>query len=236
MKDVLDVHTHSLASGHAYSTPREMIQSAVQKGLALFGMSDHAPNMPGASSEMYFHNFRVIDRNPCGIELVMGAELNIIDYNGGVDLPEKVLSRLDFTIASMHDICVDPGSIEQNTASIIAAMRNPYVTIIGHPDDGYFPLEYQELVRAAKENRVLLELNSSSLRPASHRRNARENVTVMLDYCRRYEAPIIISSDAHIDADIGNHRLAHELLAELDFPEALVVNTAVDKFRQFLRK
>lgn len=235
MKDILDIHTHTLVSGHAYSTAREMIQAAAQKGLELFGMSDHAPKMPGACSEMYFHNFRVIDRSAYGIEIVMGAELNILDYNGTIDLPEKVLNKMDFTIASMHDLCIKPGTIEQNTQAIVEAMKNPYITVIGHPDDSYFPLNYPEIVAAAKEYHVLLEVNSSSLKPKSHRQNARENAAVMLDLCRRHEVSVIIGSDAHIDLDAGNHHYAHELLAKLDFPEELVVNTAVEKFKKYLR-
>lgn len=235
MKDIIDIHTHSVASGHAYSSAREMINAAIEKKLELFGMSEHAPKMPGTCSEMYFHNFRVIDRTAYGIELVMGAELNILDYNGTVDLPEKVLDRIDFTIASMHDLCISSGSAEQNTRAIVEAIKNPYITIIGHPDDSYFPLNYHDVIVAAKEYHVLLELNSSSLKPNSHRINAKENATDMLNLCRQYETSIIIGSDAHIDLDVGNHRYAHELLAELDFPEDLVVNTSVDKFKKYLR-
>lgn len=235
MKDVLDIHTHSIVSGHAYSTPREMITAAVEKGLKLFGMSEHAPSLPGTCSEMYFHNFRVIDRKAYGIELVMGSELNIIDYNGTIDLPERVLDKLDFAIASMHDLCIKSGSIEQNTKATVEAIKNPYVTIIGHPDDSYFPLDYQQIVAAAKKYHTLLELNSSSLKPKSHRLNAKKNATTMLRLCQKYETPIIIGSDAHIDLDVGNHRYAHALLEELNFPEELVVNTSIEKFKKYLR-
>ena len=43
MKDLLDVHTHTIASGHAYSTVREMITMAKARGLALVGLSEHGP-------------------------------------------------------------------------------------------------------------------------------------------------------------------------------------------------
>ncbi len=45
MLDILDIHTHTVASGHAYNTIYEMAQSASRKGLALLGISDHGPAM-----------------------------------------------------------------------------------------------------------------------------------------------------------------------------------------------
>ena len=51
MLDVLDIHTHTTASGHAYNTIYEMAQSASRKGLALLGISDHGPAMEGSASK-----------------------------------------------------------------------------------------------------------------------------------------------------------------------------------------
>ena len=48
MKYILDTHTHTLASGHAYSTIDEMIQAAADKGLKLYALTEHAPAMPGS--------------------------------------------------------------------------------------------------------------------------------------------------------------------------------------------
>lgn len=234
MKDILDMHTHTIASGHAYSTIREMAEAARIKKLQLLGITEHAPTMPGTCHEMYFRNFKVIDRTAYGVEILLGSELNIMDFFGNIDLSVNVLKKIDYTIASLHDQCLNPGSLEQNTTAVIKAMQNPYVTIIGHPDDGHFALDYKAIAKAAKDANVLIELNSSSLRPGSHRLNARENITCLLNYCKHYETSIVVNSDAHIDLDVGNHRLAHELLAELNFPETLIVNTAVDKFKNYL--
>ena len=44
---VLDLHTHTIVSGHAYSTLREMAKAASDKGLELLGITEHAPKMPG---------------------------------------------------------------------------------------------------------------------------------------------------------------------------------------------
>ena len=55
----LDTHTHTLASGHAYSTITEMIDAAVDKGLKLLAITEHAPAMPGSCKDFYFYNLKI---------------------------------------------------------------------------------------------------------------------------------------------------------------------------------
>ena len=54
MKYVLDSHTHTVASGHAYSTLHEMAKEAAEKGLKLLGITEHSMTMPGTCHEYYF--------------------------------------------------------------------------------------------------------------------------------------------------------------------------------------
>ena len=56
----LDVHTHTVASGHAYSTIDENVRYASEQGFELVGISDHAPKMPGGTHNFYFLNLRII--------------------------------------------------------------------------------------------------------------------------------------------------------------------------------
>ena len=58
MRDVLDIHTHTLISGHAYNTIMEMAHAASEKGLELLGITDHAPEMPGGPHRFYFDNLK----------------------------------------------------------------------------------------------------------------------------------------------------------------------------------
>ena len=234
MKDILDIHTHTSASGHAYNTLYEMAHAAAERGLTLFGSSDHAPAMPGSCHEMYFCNFKAIPRELFGIRLIMGCELNIVDYQGNVDLKRWLQKRLDYGIASIHDLCYEPGAREENTAALIGAMENPYVQIIGHPDNSRIPLDYESLVKAAKEHHVLLEVNNSSLKPGSPRPGARENYYTMLELCRRYNTAVILGSDSHCAADVGCHDQAAALLREIDFPEELVVNRSLKALGEYL--
>lgn len=233
MLDVLDMHMHTYASGHAYSTLKEMIAAAREKHLKLIGITEHAPNLPGTCSYLYFHNLRVIPRQYGDLELMMGVELNILNPQGEVDLPEKTLQRVDYAVASLHTVCIKPGSQEENTMALINAMQLPKVKIIGHPDNGIYPVDYEKLAAAAKEYKVLLELNNSSLDPRSSRSNSEDNIKTMLKYCRQYNTPVIMDSDAHIDLDVGNHQRVIDLLAATDFPEDLVINSSVDKLKAF---
>lgn len=166
--DILDLHTHTIMSGHAYSTMQEMIRSASEKDVKLLGITEHAPRIPGACHPFYFINFKVVPREQFGVKLILGCELNIIDYEGHIDLEPRYLNGLDYAVASIHEPCYDSGTVAQNTAAYLGAMKNPAVQIIGHPDDGRFPIDYETLVCAAKEHHVLLEVNSSSLHPECH--------------------------------------------------------------------
>ena len=229
MIDILDVHIHTTASVHAYSTFSECIAAAKAKGLELIGIADHAPSVPGSIHPFYFMNFKVIPRDAYGIKIAMGSELNIIDYSGSTDLPAKILKRLDYGIASLHKECIEIGSVAENTAAIIGAMRNPHVVIIGHPDNPRFPADLDAIARAAKNNGVLLEVNNSSYF-YKHRAGSADNAKIMLTACKKYGTKIIIGSDAHIDLDVGRHEDAQKILAENNFPAELVVNSSVEKF------
>lgn len=236
IRDVMDTHTHTLASGHAYSTIRENAAAAAKKGLQLLAITEHAPRMVGSSQAIYFQNLKVIDRHAFDVELMMGVELNILDDKGTVDLTEGTLRQMDLAIASLHIPCITPGSREYNTQACLNAIKNPFVHILGHPDDPRYPLDYRAIVQGAKEYGAMLELNENSLRPGGSRKNARPQDEEMLRLCMEYEVPVVIGSDAHVDTDVGRHDLAHALLEELGFPEKLIINTSAEKLKYAVRK
>lgn len=236
MKYVLDTHTHTLASGHAYNTIQEMIKTAKTKNLELLGITDHAPAMPGSSHGFYFSNFRVIPRQYDNLKISMGVELNILDYNGTIDLEDYILPEMDHVIASLHKCCITPGTPTENTCAVIEAIKNPYVNIIGHPDESLYNLDYDAICQAAKEYNVLLELNNSSLRSTSFRLGARENDIKLLETCKKYGNSISLGSDAHIDNLIACFDEVDELIKLTEFPEELIVNTSVTRFEEFINR
>ena len=233
---VMDLHTHTLASGHAYCTIREMARMAGEKGLEVLGITEHAPMMPGTCHQYYFDNLKNVPRQMYGIELLMGSEVNILNADGEIDLSGKTLAQMDVVIASLHIPCMKPLTKEENTAAYLNVMKNPYVNIIGHPDDSRYEIDYKALVKGAKEHGKVLELNNHSLKPTCSRVNARPRDIEMLTLCKQYNVPIIMDTDSHMDVLIGEFDLARELLNELDFPEELVLNRSKEAMRGHLNR
>ena len=98
MRTLLDVHTHTIASGHAFSTMQEMAQAAAEKGLQLLGITEHAPGIPGTCAPIYFKNLRCVPRQMYGVELMLGVELNILNYQGDIDMEEELLRSISSVI------------------------------------------------------------------------------------------------------------------------------------------
>ena len=142
MKTLLDVHTHTIASGHAFSSLQEMTLTAKEKGLDILGITEHGPNIPGSCDPIYFRNLHCVPRQLYGIKLMLGAELNILNTKGDIDLDEDYWRMLDIRIAGIHSLCWQGGSKEENTQGVINAMRNPFVQIISHPGDGTAELDF----------------------------------------------------------------------------------------------
>lgn len=232
----LDVHTHTVASGHAFSTIQEMAAAAAEKGLRLLGITEHAPGIPGTCAPIYFRNLHVVPRTMYGVQLMLGAEINILDGKGTLDMDDEMMSRLDLRIAGIHSLCYKWGTKEENTDGMITAIRNPYVNIISHPGDGTAELDFEPMVVAAKESHTLLEINNSSQKPIRHKLTARDNNLELLRLSKRYEVPVILGSDAHISFDIANYEYLYPLLAETEFPEGLIINRSVEEFRKYISK
>ena len=230
------MHTHTLASGHAFSTLQEMAQAASDKGLKLLGITEHTPGIPGTCDLIYFRNLHVVPRQMYGIELMLGAEINILDKDGNIDADETLMKLLDLRIAGIHTLCYESGTREENTQGMIRVIRHPYMQIISHPGDGTAQLDFEPIVLASKEWGTLLEINNSSLKPTRNKVDARDNNLEILRLCKQYEVPVILGSDAHISFDIANYGYLYPLLQETEVPEALIVNRSVEVFRNHLKR
>ena len=87
-----DIHTHCIASGHGTrDTITEMAREAAKRSLRILGISDHAPAAPGAADNSYFRNLLLAPRKRFGISLLYGAELNILNEKGDVDLDDNLI-------------------------------------------------------------------------------------------------------------------------------------------------
>ena len=238
METLLDIHTHTIVSGHAFSTLNEMILEAQARGLKLFGVTEHTHAIPGTCPDIYFRNMHVVPRLYGDMQLLMGAELNIIDYEGNLDVTDQgALKAMDHRIAGLHLLCYTDGTCQQNTSALLGAIENPLIHIISHPCDGTAStLDLEAIVLAAKRTGTLLELNSSSLNPARHKQLAGPMFAEMLQRCKHHEVPVILGSDAHHTSAIADYRYALPLLDETDFPQSLIVNDKPQLFLQIIGK
>ncbi len=231
----LDVHTHTIMSGHGYSTIQEMVVEASRQGLDILGITEHAPELPGACDPIYFRNLHVVPREMYGVRLLLGAELNILNHRGDISMDEDYYRHLDLRIAGIHSLCWEGGTREENTEGMLRVVRNPWVQIISHPGDGTAELDFEPIVLASGESKTLLEINNSSLIPSRKKLSARANNVEILRLCRKHGVPVILGSDAHVSFSIADYRYLWELLEETDFPEELIMNDKPDEFMAYIR-
>lgn len=232
---LLDIHTHCLSSGHGtHDTITDMARAASKKSLQILGISDHGPATPQAADSSYFRNLLLADRKKFGLELMYGAELNILNEEGGVDLEDALIGSLDYAFISMHHPVFSSGSVRSNTDAYINAMRHPGVRFLGHPDDSRFPVDYERLLTAARENHVYPEINNASLMPDAYRTEGIRNSMQILNLCKKLHLPVLLSSDSHGRKHIGDMQYIFPLLEQCSFPPELVINRDPSMFRRIL--
>ena len=236
MKAKMDLHTHTVASGHhTLDTLTMLAKRANEKGLTHLGITDHAPKTNGSASESYFRNLRYADRRLFGVNILYGVELNVLNEKGEIDLPTDILDGLDYAIAGLHKQPFTPKSKEENTTALLKAMQNPYVACICHPDDPTFKIDVKRLVEGAKDTNTLLELSSVGISPESYRGYDISRLVEMLIRCKKFSLPIMLGSDSHGASRVGDFTNSFKLLQELDFPEELVVNCNPEKFFEIVK-
>lgn len=235
MKVLADMHMHTLMSGHAYGTIREMAQAAYENDLKVIGITEHAPGIPGTCDPFYFRNFEVIPRIINQVEVYHGCEINVLN-DGSLSLDKELIEKLDYAICGIHVQCYENVGKDRNTDNLISCMKNKKVKIVSHPDDDHTPLDYQRLVQAAKKYAVALEVNNSSIRKKNRRWNCLENYKTMLSLCEKYSVPIILNSDAHDPSAVGDLSLAENLVKKYNFPKSLVLNYDINQLKNFLLK
>lgn len=234
-RPLADLHTHTIVSGHAYSSLQEMVLAAADKGLEILGVTEHGPAIPGTCDKLYFKNMIVIPRHMYGVRLLLGAELNILNYHGDIDADDKLMDMLDLRIAGIHSVCWEGSSCLQNTEGVIKVISDPRIHIISHPADGTAELDFEQLVIEAKKHGTLLEINSHSLHPARHKTVARYNNLELLRLCKKHDMPVILGSDAHISFQIADYSNVMPLIEETHFPPELIMNDKPAQLLDFLK-
>lgn len=217
----IDIHVHTVASGHAFGTVSELMTAAVAKGLTILGISDHGPSMVGAPKKGYFTMASDIARWGGPLGLLFGCEANILNLDGELDLDNRTQERLDFVMAGLHSStpydAVD-NSKENNTRALIAALQLHRPDVLTHPVNRRFPIKIDDIVVTAAELGVALEVNARVLHTVSLQ--LLDQYHRLLDAAFQEKAFLILGSDAHIPALVGDVTslmpLRKELLAVAD--------------------
>ena len=232
MNFILDLHCHTVASGHAFSTISENAAHAASVGLTHTAITDHGPAMSGGAHIYAFMNQGCLPDYIHGVRVLKSAEVNILNRDGDLDLKNRLLMGMDFTIASLHRFVCPPAGVEANTAALVNAMENPAVSILGHPCDGLFEVDFKAIVAAAARTGTIIEINNHTLNPKSPRNTGDEPQLQLLALCKEYGVPIIAGSDAHYCTLVGELSRAKALIEAAGIPESQVLNTSAELFFQ----
>jgi putative hydrolase len=230
---IADMHTHTIASGHAYSTVLELAQEARRKGLKAFAITDHGPALPGAPHQYHFSAMRFIPKSISGVRVFPGIEANILDEHGSIDLDATNLANLEFVMAGFHEQCgFDNQGIDKNTKAMICAMENPLIKAISHPGNPAFPIHIKEIVKTALITQTALEINNSSF--GMSRKGSDKTCAELAELIAQFGAPVVIGSDAHIAQGIGIFDNSLELVYSARILEEQVINSSMNKLLAFL--
>ncbi len=99
----VDLHMHTVASTHAYSTLHDYIAEAKRKGIKLFAITDHGPDMADAPHYWHFVNMRIWPRLVDGVGILRGIESNIKNIEGEIDCSGPMLTSLRAIAAAVRD-------------------------------------------------------------------------------------------------------------------------------------
>lgn len=234
MSIIAETHSHTVACSHAYSTVTENARAAAQKGLRFLCVTEHGPKMPDGPYDWFFKNLpEAVPDLLEGVVILKGAEADIMDFDGRLDIAAKDLEKLDWVLASYHTVCLEPGTKEENTRGWLAVAENPLVDVIGHCGDARYDFDFDTVCGAFAEHGKIVEINAHSFqcRPGSRQR-CREIALC----CKKYRVPVVCSSDAHFWAQIGESQEAVEMLREIGYPEDLILNGDFDRFLAVARE
>ena len=163
-----DLHVHSdWTDGTA--TIAEMAEAARACGYEYMALTDHSRRqsmshgLDPARVTRQIHEIDKINASMKGFTILKGIEVDILK-DGTLDLPDATLEKLDVVVASVHSFF--DLAREEQTERMIRAMRNPYVSILGHPTGRLigtrepYEIDMDRVLSAAAELNCCVEINS----------------------------------------------------------------------------
>ncbi|PIR23794.1 MAG: hypothetical protein COV44_01200 [Deltaproteobacteria bacterium CG11_big_fil_rev_8_21_14_0_20_45_16] len=158
-------HAHSTYSDGSDSL-KNMLDAAKAKGWDYFGISEHsqtafyARGLKDADLQKQWKEIDQYNKKSAPFRVLKGVESDILK-EGELDYPDKILKEFDFVIASIHQRY----GLKEMTDRILAAVRNPYSSMIGHISGRLllgrepYRLNYEAIIREAIATHTVIELN-----------------------------------------------------------------------------
>lgn len=250
----VDPHTHTFASGHAFSTIGENVAIAEKMGIEAIGMADHfGPifmhgDFPEFGTSL---NMPALPREINGVTVLASTEIDIMDFEGHVGFWDKpmpfyhkgnsedksfnapMLESRDYAIASVHNFpgCHD-GTMAQNTEMYCRVLENPKIHIIGHPGRAGLRFDIDEVCKTAALHGKMLEINEHSFDSDSSVTDECRRIAIR---CAELGTKVVVSSDAHSAWFVGGFARALAMLEEIGFPQELIANTDLEKFMNTIK-
>lgn len=198
LKDIKgDLHMHTTATDGTASI-REMVEAAKARGLKYIAITDHSKRVTmanGLDAGRLRKHWKEIDKvrgQVSGIDVLCGIECDILE-DATLDLPDDVLREADWVVAVLHYGLKQPK--EQINKRLLAAIRNPCVSVIGHPTGRLLmkrqgaAVGFEEIFDAAADHGVMMEINAHPSRL--------DLDDVHAAAAKARGIPIVISTDAH---------------------------------------
>ena len=226
-----DLHTHTIASDHAFSTVEENVRYASKIGMEAIALTDHTITLGDAPHMWHFEAIDLIPPYVDGVRVLRGCEANILNINGDIDMTEDDAKKLEIVIASIHSPAyADNGYEGLHTTAYMNVLENPIVDILGHSGNAKCPYDIDKVVRRAKELNKLIEINAHSF---DARKSSIENCRKIALACKKIGTGICVNSDAHFSHSIGEFDKAFEMLSDIDFPEELIMNRDYETLKKY---
>lgn len=223
----IDLHIHTIASGHAYNTILEYINRAKELKMKIIGISDHGPgNSEAIVSEVYFKSLNRIPKIINGIRILKGVEANIMDIDGSIDISDKTLNKLDFVIANfhLHTDYSDRGA-KINSRAIINTIKSQKINILSHPyNTEMFNIEVKKIYEAACQYDILLEINIPYLKIDKFDSNISSNLKAMVNIVKKHNKKVLVGSDAHNIWELADDSPLRRIKKKIGLTDNLIIN------------
>jgi putative hydrolase len=224
----IDLHLHTIASGHAHNTILEYINQAKKLKMKIIGFADHGPSLYGVSvNEWYYQLQKRIPKKIDGIRILKSIEANIINEKGELDISDKVITGyLDYVIANFHEGSAynDLGK-KRNTEVMIKAIKLGKINIISHPFAiKEIKIDIERVSEAACFYKVLLEVNLCYLSTRKLKDETMSNLKKMIAIVKKNKQKVIVNSDAHNIWDMADDSGLKKIMKEIGLTNNMIIN------------